>query len=772
MNEEEIRELIANVFGDMEDTTAVGEQLRQSFTRSAIAAGKNVDNVDDLIVSTDTLDETQKAYNKTANLGIAGISGLATMTSKLTQSMMAGSESLEGMRAIIAPLQGIIETVFSGFGSILSAVGGGLAGVASLLPVVGEGLGKMLKGLSGFFDFLSGAIGKALSGVVGIIGNAMVSVLEQAITMFKGVTSSGLLFTDGILGMVGQMNSLMLFQEEYTAVVKNNAESLTLIGGSVAQGMNKLTSVIGKYDKALGESSTTARNELYNMGIGYQEQTENLVDYMAQLALTGNLQKTTADQLALGSFEYMKNLKVISALTGKSADEMQKERNEALGNLAFRNKLSKLGAEQQVKIMTALNRVPAEGQKAMKEAIVFGKVISDIGAIQTGMAGHYEGFAKVLLDGNVSAKDAVSGFMLGLKADLPRLEASFQSLDAVGRAALVGAGNAVSDALHTSVASQLKLATKAGEFTVAKHNEAWNAGTGTGANGIEVFFKNLRDGYGDLTQMLASNSKPLIDTMNWLTSGLSTFFKDLNLAISGPEGIKGFKPVEFLTEQVKKMFGVEPGESIFGSLTDGLAESMNLSEEWVSIKEMMDGASRSITSAMAEVSKGMADIVAFFAQLSTAWWFPGSSGGNVIATPIRGYESAGSAQTQSMTERPDGSGKIAVVKELASTNPRRQYKISTLKMQQDAAAEAAEATKRSTDADNYNLRVYELKINELQNKNATLEQGMQNSVTTQKEADPKFEDRTIAIQIDNNQKIINGINQLIKEIKIQTAALI
>jgi len=330
----------------------------------------------------------------------------------------------------------------------------------------------------------------------------------------------------------------------------------------------------------------------------------------------------------------------------------------------------------------------------------------------------------------------------------------------------------VSDALHTSVASQLVLATQAGEFTMAKHNEAWNAGTGTGANGIEVFFKNLRDGYGDLTQMLASNSKPLIDTMNLLTGGLSTFFKDLNLAISGPEGIKGFKPVEFLTEQVKKMFGVEPGESIFGSLTDGLAESMNLSEEWVSIKEMMDGASRSITSAMAEVSKGMADIVAFFAQLSTAWWFPGSSGGNVIATPIRGYESAGSAQTQSMTERPDGSGKIAVVKELASTNPRRQYKISTLQMQQDAAAEAAEATKRSTDADNYNLRVYELKINELQNKNATLEQGMQNSVTTQKEADPKFEDRTIAIQIDNNQKIINGINQLIKEIKIQTAALI
>ena len=63
-------------------------------------------------------------------------------------------------------------------------------------------------------------------------------------------------------------------------------------------------------------------------------------------------------QLALQSAEYLKNLKAISSLTGKTVDEMKAEQKAAQNNLAFRNKLATMDADQQKEVMAAMAAVP------------------------------------------------------------------------------------------------------------------------------------------------------------------------------------------------------------------------------------------------------------------------------------------------------------------------------------------------------------------------------------------------------------------------------
>jgi len=604
MNDEELeklKEALLAIVEGLNNSTAATEDFVDGLIDSADSFGS-------LDESTDSVKESQEAYlkvakdvNKIVKGYSEGLKGLASATLNMAKSFTQAGESLDSLRAFIEPVESIIESTFGLLGTVADGLLTGLGNIAGILPGIGEALSGFMDGLGNMTKGLFDKFGKALAGAAGMLANAMITALEDAISMFKGTTSAGLLFTTGIKGMVGQMNDLMLFQEEYVQVVQNNANALTRIGGTVADGMNKVTKTVKLFDSTFLSSGVSMRNELYNMGIGYQESTEGLIDYMDQLAITGNLQQLTASELAFQSGLYMKNLKVISALTGKTADEMLKERDEALSNLAFRNKLSKMTAEQQEEIMAAMGRVPKEGQKAFKEAIVFGKVMTDVGAITTGMAGHYESLAQDLLSGTTNAKDAISGFMQGIKDDLPRLEQAFQSLDAVGMAALVGAGNAVSDAIAESVNGQITLAMQAGKFTQAKFDAAWESGAKEGALGLEDFFNNLRDTYGTVAQALVTHSKTLIS----LAKTLSGFVADIVNDIAAEAADGNFNFIDFISKQMRKLFNVGEGEGIVSGLASDAMQALGIAEMWESLLKKFEAIKIYVRDAMDSVTSAM-----------------------------------------------------------------------------------------------------------------------------------------------------------------------
>jgi len=613
--EEEINDILDAFLERQEDATGIQQELNAEMKATA-------SSFTDMDETTDSVNESQRAYLQTSeevNDVVAGYSkglkGLAAATAKMVKSFTSSGESLESLREFIAPIEGIIETTFGALGSVISAVSSGLGNVAGMLPLVGDMLSGLMDGLGDLAKGLFDKLGKAVGAVAGMLAEAMIGALEEALSMFKGATSAGLLFTDGMKGMAGQMSDLMLFQDEYVQVVQKNSKALTLVGGTVADGMNKITKSVKLFDTTFMTAGVSMREELYNMGIGYQEMTEGTVEYAAQLARTGNLQGLTAEQLALQTGEYLKNLKVISALTGKSADEMKKERDEALGNLAFRNKLSKMSADQQKEIMTAMSRVPEEGQKAFKEAIVFGKVMTDVGAITTGMAGHYEGLAAELLSGTSNAKDAISGFLGGIKADLPRLEKAFQGLDAVGQAALVGAGNSITDAINDSVAGQIQLAAQAGEFTQAKFDAAWTAGAGEGALGLQDFFADLRNVYGEITALLVDNADILIDAATAVSGFVSSVIEDFTREWATGD----FDFMDFVTTQIKKLFPDSGGESLLGGIANDALDALGIATFWESMKKDY------IDPVVTLFTDSLQTFNSFIADLRNQWWFTESA---------------------------------------------------------------------------------------------------------------------------------------------------
>jgi hypothetical protein len=119
---------------------------------------------------------------------------------------------------------------------------------------------------------------------------------------------------------------------------------------------------LSKSVKGTNGQMTTTRDQLLALGYSYEEQGEIMTLYMQQQAIAGkNLANIAPAELAAGTKEYAKNLKVISDFTGKDAKViMQKAQAESMRGAL----LDKLTAKQKVSFEAAYAGLEILGPKA------------------------------------------------------------------------------------------------------------------------------------------------------------------------------------------------------------------------------------------------------------------------------------------------------------------------------------------------------------------------------------------------------------------------
>ena len=286
-----------------------------------------------------TQDETSIALGRLHANADGAAEGLAKLTPPLSGlpgilkgmgvgqvNVTKGSEALG--RALREQLS-ITGEVTAGLGTLTKQLAGGNADLTVFNTVIDTATG-LVGGLAKTIPYL----GEAINAVVKATGEAaklILSRLDSVSKAFTEIGSVGALATDGMQGIADQAAAAGLSVGAYTKVIVGSSTVMARFQTTAAAGaeeFSKLSGSISKYDSAEGL-------QLRKLGKGVLELTDGVAGFITQQATTGLAQRKTTDQLKVGAIGYIKELDILTRMTGVSAKALQDQEQQALTESRF-----------------------------------------------------------------------------------------------------------------------------------------------------------------------------------------------------------------------------------------------------------------------------------------------------------------------------------------------------------------------------------------------------------------------------------------------------
>ena len=688
----------------------------------------------------DSANSVNKAWN---DMGKSAMQITSAFGSSIRSIMANGDAGFEMLKGFVDPIGDILGTVVHGAGSIVA----GLLKVASGIPFIG-GI------LAAFGDAVaktSAALGAAVAAIFKFAANLLLDGWDQLWTMFKGAASAGVLLADGFNQMNKQRELMGLTDKEYLEVIKGTRDQLVAFGGSVGLGARRLAEV-GKY-------SVQFRDELLKMGVSFKEQVENQADYMAVMQRAGKLRALSDEQVAGQSAAYSKNLAVMSSLTGKSVDELKKERNQALSNMAMRAKMAAMPPEISVEMNKVLTGMPKGLERAVQESVIFGRVISDTGAIVSGMAPIVERYTANISSGSMTQSEAFQSMLNEIKAAGPELRAKMNSMAAAGQAEFVGKGNASTASINSFYDGVIDFIGAAENSTTDLVQTTADAGKlqGKAVDDMIVAVEAQRALQNAMLK-LAQDSFPLA----------ASVFKFLNVNMK--EAAEKFTNIilglaDDLASKVEQKQAKQKFDDTHQAVVDGIVTTGTPGHITVanSLRDMpfddRQNTMEEMRNRQASQEDGSEITNKAYYNLRANKAKQEQVKAELIAARDKRQATAAAAKKKEEEEEANNTAKVI-----------EKVPTDTVGTTLSATDEAVKNAKAVQDRETQ-INLYKLNIARLENKNATLEQDKQTLVPLA-EANPNYDGPSRLTQIDDNQEVINVLKQLIREIRKQTAAII
>jgi len=180
-----------------------------------------------------------------------------------------------------------------------------------------------------------GILGRIIGGLATAGARYVVEVNKQSDKLFESYQSLSKFGAASASGMSGVFQSMQDFGYnieqlgDFGNLIKQNAESLALMSGTVNQGTRVFT------DVAKGIQRSGLQTEFLRMGMTVNDINSGMGGYLRIQTLTGAAQRKTTGELTQGAAEYIKNLDLLSKLTGKNAETIQQEREARMMEQRF-----------------------------------------------------------------------------------------------------------------------------------------------------------------------------------------------------------------------------------------------------------------------------------------------------------------------------------------------------------------------------------------------------------------------------------------------------
>lgn len=207
------------------------------------------------------------------------------------------------------------------FGTLASGAVLGETSFKSLTPIVdavGNALGSLAKTIPFFGGFFEGTI-KATTEASKIL----LQLLDKNVKGFQEIATAGGLVGDGMTGLGRQFLASGMTFDGFIKTVKSNGAALASFGGTVGLGAEKFSEAVGMLTK-------DSENELRKLGLTADNIGEAAAGFLNMEMRLGRTRQMDAVALAKGTKEYVKELDLLSKVTGLSREDAQKQRDEML----------------------------------------------------------------------------------------------------------------------------------------------------------------------------------------------------------------------------------------------------------------------------------------------------------------------------------------------------------------------------------------------------------------------------------------------------------
>jgi len=229
-------------------------------------------------------------------------------------------------------------------------------------------LGVVTRTLSAFVQSISGLTQQLFTGStelasftqhIPLIGqhiSVLSEYIDDSFSAFQTLSSSGAAFNNNLNELRYTSATARLSLEDFTGIIQNNTDKLAALGGTATKGAKAMANMTDQ----LGAQ----RTQLLNMGFNFEEINEAMIDYAYLTRTQGRVENRNTKQVAERAASYATTLQTLSKLTGESVDKLKEEQQARQNDVAFQLKLSKMGADEQEKVMKGMAEAAAAGPAA------------------------------------------------------------------------------------------------------------------------------------------------------------------------------------------------------------------------------------------------------------------------------------------------------------------------------------------------------------------------------------------------------------------------
>ena len=519
-----------------------------------IEATKNTGEEDFLRKKRDDLRSDQYRQNRDAAMSNA-ILGFARMSKEVGNSVASATG-------------GFVKGVQSGQSSFTLSAGL----MSGAVDVANQGVQAAAGGLQGVGQIAAGSTNPKLRGLgiaaqvagvaLGFIGNSssrlakfgievLSKELEKTVAAFQRTSASGALFADGVQGMRNAAGDAGLNVDQFSNVVSANSTTIAGAGLSVTDGVKRIGG-------ALRSGGAAMKQELLNLGYGFEEQASLVADTMQRMKGAGGPLKATDAEVAESTKRYAENLRTIAAISGEDAKKKSEQVRQQATQLAFAQKLAKLEPEQRAATLRAMENMSEQERKNFMDRVVFnGNVINKTGAIMESMSSglknagddYYQTYQRGKLD-EITTRE-----ISARNAEQQRKDyAGATEIGIAGFANVGGAAQAVAEEMGREL-----------EFRRTWTAEAIRSGAAqataqkTTTNELTKELHEAAQAAQDLTLALQKALDPLIKSYATVTAKMleeiNTTFRQMQAEIKNTKLGADGKPVESTWEKTKRVGG-------------------------------------------------------------------------------------------------------------------------------------------------------------------------------------------------------------------------
>lgn len=304
--------------------------------------------------------------SKILNDSVVGMAGALSMGaakafSGAASTALRGGDSLDVATSMMTAGVDLVNTANQGSANSLKAFGNATAGASGYIGLAGKS--------ASIFGEVLGAASTGLSDLAKAGIGFMLAQTKQLITGFQSMSAAGAVYSGGLISMTNTALTAGMTLDQFSKAVSANSVNLSKSGLGISEASKRMAGAMQKG----GES---ARNGMFALGMGMEEQADAFATTMALMAGPSGQLKASNAQVAAETQEYAKNLKIISGITGQDAKARMEKVRQDNDTLAFNAVLNKMGETERKKTVEAMALMSDSDARAFREKKLYNEVIS------------------------------------------------------------------------------------------------------------------------------------------------------------------------------------------------------------------------------------------------------------------------------------------------------------------------------------------------------------------------------------------------------------